>query len=418
MNQAFASSKLADSRLAKPRARIAAVAGLLVLAALGALILVNGFPDDPRYWRTFLLGLLLAVLASVPAVVLLRYLDRRDPEPWSTASIAYLWGAVVATGFGIVLRARLVESLFLAFDEAAGLFRPTESGVRIHVDLFEWLDTAVAAPMIEETLKALALVLLVVVFPGLVNGVRDGLVYGALVGLGFAVVEAAVYIGYWYANAGSFAFIGELVPRFVFFGVNGHLIYTALFGAGLGIAVLSERGWVAKTLTIIGGLLLAISAHAMFNAFGPVSLLITVSIFGLDPGVVDIGELWWLSALAVLMTYAWAYVVLIYLTVRSGYSELDVIKAQLPREAPPVVTIEELELIQTEGLWRLRRVPDLPRRTSIYLVRAQNRLAFRRSLMDRNSQPIDSDEALGRLRELIPTIRERFTGDPRTVTPD
>ena len=92
-------------------------------------------------------------------------------------------------------------------------------------------------------------------------------------------------------------------------------------------------GW-RKTLTVFGGLLLAISAHAMSNAFGPVSLIVLVSLFGIDPGYLNFGELWWLSALEILLTYSWAYVILIYLTVRSGYSELDIIKTELARGAP------------------------------------------------------------------------------------
>lgn len=402
-------SKLADSRLAKRGARIAAVAVLLVLVALGTFFLTSGMPDDPRFWPVLMSGLLLAALASVPAVLLLRYLDRRDPEPWSIATLAYLWGAVVATGFGLVIRSRALEPLFRIFDESAALFTPTQFGLEItdRAALFDWLETALAAPVIEESVKALALILLAILFPGLISGVRDGVIYGALVGLGFAVMETALYIGSWYADAGISSYMGQLVPRFVFFGVNGHLIYSALFGAAFGLAIeYTRRGWVAKTLTIFGGLLLAISAHAMSNAFGPVSLIVLVSLFGIDPGYLNFGELWWLSALEVLLTYSWAYVILIYLTVRSGYSELEIIRAELEDEHPPVVAHEERPLIEAEGLWRLRRLPWLSRRTSVRVVRAQNRLAFRRRLMQRNGRPIDTDAAMTRLREHIVNTKE------------
>jgi protease PrsW len=260
--------------------------------------------------------------------------------------------------------------------------------------------------VIEESIKALALILLAIVFPALISGVRDGVIYGALVGLGFAVMETALYIGSWYADAGISAYLGQLVPRFVFFGVNGHLIYTALFGAAFGLAnEYTRRGWVSKTLTVFGGLLLAISAHAMSNAFGPVSLIVLVSLLGIDPGYLNFGELWWLSALEILLTYSWAYVILTYLTVRSGYSELDIIKAELGEERPPVAR-EERPLIEAEGLWRLRRMSWMSRRTSVRVVRAQNRLAFRRRLMQRNGRPIDTDGAIARLREHIVVTRE------------
>ena len=144
----------------------------------------------------------------------------------------------MATGFGLVLRSRAVEPLFRIFDESAALFTPTQFGLEItdRGVLFDWLETALAAPVIEESIKALALILLAILFPALISGVRDGIIYGALVGLGFAVMETALYIGSWYAEAGISAYMGQLVPRFVFFGVNGHLIYTALFGAAFGLA--------------------------------------------------------------------------------------------------------------------------------------------------------------------------------------
>ena len=295
------------------------------------------------------------------------------------------------------------------FDESAALFTPTQFGLEItdRAALFDWLETALAAPVIEESIKALALILLAILFPALISGVRDGVIYGALVGLGFAVMETALYIGSWYADSGISSYLGQLVPRFVFFGVNGHLIYSALFGAAFGLAIeYTRRGWVAKTLTIFGGLLLAISAHAMSNAFGPVALIVLVSLFGIDPGYLNFGELWWLSALEVLLTYSWAYVILIYLTVRSGYSELEIIRAELEEEHPPVVADEERPLIEAEGLWRLRHMPWLSRRTSVRVVRAQNRLAFRRRLMERNGRPTDTDAAMTRLREHIVMTKE------------
>ncbi|MGH3667320.1 MAG: hypothetical protein ACRDU7_03470, partial [Acidimicrobiia bacterium] len=142
------------------------------------------------------------------------------------------------------------------------------------------------------------------------------------------------------------------------------------------------------------------------NAFGPVSLIVLVSLFGIDPGYLNFGELWWLSALEILLTYSWAYLILIYLTVRSGYSELDIIKNELALERPPAVANEERSLIEEEGLWRMRRLPWLARRTSVRVVRAQNRLAFRRKLLQRNGRPFDSDVALTRLREHIVTTRD------------
>jgi RsiW-degrading membrane proteinase PrsW (M82 family) len=387
-----------------------AAAGVGLLFVLGIFALGRAVPDDDRFWGVFATGWLLAAAASMPAVLMIAYLDRRDPEPAWVGALAYFWGALVATGLGLVIRVAAMGPVSQIFDETAGLFDTTNLGVQI-VDrnvLFDWLETALAAPFAEEALKALALLILLFLAPPLIGSVRDGIVYGALVGLGFAVAETALFIGGRYANAGIAPFLTQLVPRFVFGGINGHAIYSALFGAALGLAVEQERGsWVRKTLLVIGGFLLAVSAHAMSNAFGPSALVIIVSLVGIDPGVVSIAELWFLSAVKVLMTTGWAYLILGYFVVRSGYSELDVIRTELIHEVPVAATKEEYELAKSEGIWKLRRIPGMRRRVSLSLVRAQNRIALFRHRLELSGRPLDDDVVLSDLRAQIASIRAR-----------
>lgn len=391
-----------------PRVAFLVLTGLVALFVGAFLALTGAFPDDSRFWRLFALGWLVAALASVPAVALLIYLDRRDPEPWWAGSLAYFWGAVVATELSLVIRTAVMTPLSRSFDQSARHFETTAVGVRV-VDrsaIFESLENVLTAPFVEEAIKSAALLILVALLPSLIGGVRDGIVYGALVGLGFAVAETASYIGSWYANAGFSPFMGQLVPRFVFGGINGHAVYSALFGASLGLAIEVEKGrWARKTLLIVGGLLLAVSAHAMSNAFGPFALVMLVSVFGIDPGLLSVGELWWLSAAKVLMTTAWAYLILAYLIGRSGKTELEVIKGELMEEAEPTVLVAELPLIEEEGIWRLRRVPWLTRRVSVRVVRAQNRVAFRRHYLSRQGRSSAGDAALEDLRATIVSIR-------------
>ena len=407
------SSAFADSKLNNPLVAIAALVGIVLLFVAGFLALTGTFPDDPRFWRMFALGWILAALASLPAVGLLVYLDRRDPEPWWAGSLAYFWGAVVATGLGLVIRTAAIGPISQVFDDTATTFDTTALGVQV-VDisvLFDLLENAFLAPLIEEGLKALALIVLVLLMPAILNGVRDGIVYGALVGLGFAVAETAMYLGGWYASAAFAPFMGELVPRFVFGGINGHAVYSALFGAALGLSIETKQGaWVRKGSLVIGGYLLAVSAHSMANAFGPVALTVLVSLTGIDPGVLTGGELWWLSAVEVVMTYGWAYLILGYLVVQSGQTELNVIKNELRAESPPIVTIAEVPVIEAEGMWRLRRTPGLTRRVSIRVVRAQNRVAFRRDQLRRDGRLLTNDDALEELRGKVVTVRAHSEG--------
>jgi RsiW-degrading membrane proteinase PrsW (M82 family) len=57
----------------------------------------------------------------------------------------------------------------------------------------QFVNTAVAAPLIEESAKGLFLVGIVVFRRAEVHGLLDGIIYGALVGIGFAFVEDIVY---------------------------------------------------------------------------------------------------------------------------------------------------------------------------------------------------------------------------------
>ena len=93
---------------------------------------------------------------------------------------------------------------------------------------------------------------------------RDGIVYGALVGLGFNWFEAPIYVAQGYAETGVAPWGMQLGWRFALFGLGGHALFTALFGASLGLALQTRRRWL-RMLAPIGGLVLAIAAHAVNN---------------------------------------------------------------------------------------------------------------------------------------------------------
>ena len=105
---------------------------------------------------------LLALGAAAPCVLLVAYLDRREREPWWLATLAYLWGAVVATGLALALNATVTEYVAKLFDETAAIADTTELGIQV-VDpnvLFVWLETGLVAPLVEEAVKGIALVML------------------------------------------------------------------------------------------------------------------------------------------------------------------------------------------------------------------------------------------------------------------
>jgi protease PrsW len=185
-----------------------------------------------------LITTLLAAL-SFPVVILICFwLDRYEPEPARYRLAALGWGAVAAVALSFVAEALLF-----------GL-----PGTN------QFVDTAVAAPLIEEFGKGLFLVAIVIFRRSEMHGLLDGIIYGALVGIGFAFVEDVVY----YLQSLQ---AGQLGATFFLRGIMGpfaHPLFAAATGIGIGIAVSTRRPAV-RVLAPILGFLAAVVMHGIWN---------------------------------------------------------------------------------------------------------------------------------------------------------
>lgn len=212
----------------------------------GALLLV-GFArlafDTP--WQLFLLALLPAALASAVIVAL----DRGAHRPRVLLVGTFLWGAVAAPAGALVLNhaVRVWLGEVTAVGDAARF------------------TSALAAPAIEELAKAAALALLALLWRGELRGPRDGVVFGALIGIGFTMAENLYYFAL-AALGGGAGGLAESVYLRAALGALLHPTFTATAGAALGWA--RVRGGVAGLLAAGGGLLLAIVQHVAWNAVG------------------------------------------------------------------------------------------------------------------------------------------------------
>jgi RsiW-degrading membrane proteinase PrsW (M82 family) len=229
---------------------------LIVFAALGglaffgcllvctALILILEVPDP--------VALALSIIAAVvPAVVysmLVLYLDRNEKEPWYFQLAAFFWGAVVAVVFSYVFNSLTGLAVTAAYGASAG----------------EFVGSVIAAPLFEEFFKGSALVILLILFRSHFDNVLDGIVYGALVGLGFAMTENIIYFGRAYFDAGVIG-LGFLFVLRAVLGGFGHALYTATFGASLGWARSRYGVGKARFLVPAAGLALAMLQHALWN---------------------------------------------------------------------------------------------------------------------------------------------------------
>ena len=226
--------------------RFALVVGVLFVVGLGANVLAyEGAPPDVI--EVLVTALVLAAVAALPALAVLRYLDRRERESWLLLLGLLLFGAVVSTGLALVLNEVAMPSFigYLAAHGAAG------SGLD-DPQVRAYLAAGFVAPVVEEPVKVLAIVLVLIFLRGEFDGVRDGLVYGALVGLGFNIAETALYVVQGYVVTGQAPYVDQLLTRFVFLGLNGHVLFSAIAGAGIGLA----RQYVHGAVRVVGPLVL------------------------------------------------------------------------------------------------------------------------------------------------------------------
>ena len=190
--------------------------------------------------------ILLSLLAAViPASVLtwaIWWSDRYEREPLRLLVAAFAWGAipaiVLALIFELILGAPFSEDLL--------------SG--------QLVQTAMIAPIVEELIKGMALLGLMFFSRAEIDDVLDGMVYGALVGVGFAMTENFLY--FLNANTGGDLILLVLLRSFVF-GLN-HILYASIFGAAVGFAV-QKRDKGVQTIIMTIGILLAIGAHTFHN---------------------------------------------------------------------------------------------------------------------------------------------------------
>jgi len=149
-------------------------------------------------------ALVLFALYAVPFWLFIASMDFLEREPPLLMATAFAWGAMVATTTAMPGNRAML-----------GLLAKTASP-----DFAAAWGPAVVSPIIEELLKVLGIVMIVLVARKQINSVLDGMVYGALIGLGFQVAENVFYA----INAVEMANSGDkLGPVIATFFLRGFL---------------------------------------------------------------------------------------------------------------------------------------------------------------------------------------------------
>jgi RsiW-degrading membrane proteinase PrsW (M82 family) len=384
------------------------VIGGVLLVVLGFATLVHlGLLASMRadVAAVFFRALFLSTLLALVPLTILWFLDRREREsPWLFAA-ALFWGALIAT------------ALALPFNTA--FFRLVDAWVAQQPMIMETLGpeavtliaAPISAPIVEEVAKALGVVALWWLLRAEFDNMRDGFVYGALVGLGFTWFEAALYVAQGYVEHGVAPYGLQLGARYALFGLGGHAMFTGIFGAFLGIGRQTRRRWL-RVLAPLAGLLIAMAAHMLHNALPLLAVLVGVASGEPPPSgreaLPDIGFLDAFVAGTVLeLTLFLPFVAIMAVALwRSGRWERRVIREELADEVGSSVSRLEYEQIVADRIFRTRRVDRTRPRESAALVNAQHELAFRKRRVRQEDRDPDRDRLVAGWREEIRRLRE------------
>jgi RsiW-degrading membrane proteinase PrsW (M82 family) len=252
-----------DGRPAGRRTPLAFIAGIAITAACGIIALgiemAQGFAAGDGA-VPFVVALPLALLPVPLLVAAVLWVDRLEPEPRANLVFAFGWGAGIAA-----LLALLINT--------AGLIYVTQPD--LGQGRGEFVSATFGAPLVEETLKGAVLVGLLWRRRQEFDGPTDGVIYAAMVGLGFAMIEN---VGY-YVTAlitpvqGGVTLLGY---TFVLRGILApmlHPLFTSM--TGLGVAYAAARRH-SSPWPVIAGWLAAVALHGLWNGlswWGPRGLV-------------------------------------------------------------------------------------------------------------------------------------------------
>ncbi|MFI1713379.1 PrsW family intramembrane metalloprotease [Streptomyces sp. NPDC053513] len=238
------------------RSRLVRAITLVTLLALCALVIL-ALVREQTGTQGFLVGLGLAVLPVPLLLSAFRWLDRVEPGPWKNMLFAFAWGAFAAALVAILANSFAVRWIATATADP---------------DSADTLGATLVAPVVEESAKAAAILLLFLFRRRDFGGLVDGVVVAGFTATGFAFTENILYLGNAFGEDQEFGSSGiGSVTAATFFvravmSPFAHPLFTVLTGIGFGFAALAPRGKrLRRVLLPLAGLLLAMGLHSAWN---------------------------------------------------------------------------------------------------------------------------------------------------------
>ena len=152
----------------------------------------------------------------IVAILWIRNTEKFNKESWIPILFTFIWGAAIATSMSLIL----------------------EQALSVHIMDF-FLLSVIFAPIIEELSKPLALRFV----KRQINEVEDGIIYGAVAGLGFAATENLIY-GMRFWSEGFIILIALFYLRTIGSGLL-HASATALTGYGYSTKIIQNKTFLS-----------------------------------------------------------------------------------------------------------------------------------------------------------------------------
>ncbi|NBM17715.1 PrsW family intramembrane metalloprotease [Streptomyces sp. GC420] len=233
--------------------RAGALITLLGLSGLVILALVR----QQTGTEGFLVGLGLAVLPVPLLVAAFRWLDGVAPGPWRNMVFAFAWGACAAALISIIANSFATQWIATATAD------PTSA---------DTIGATVVAPIVEESAKAVAVLLLFLFRRREFTGITDGIVVAGITATGFAFTENILYLGNAFGMdlaAGNSGLASVTAATFfvrIVMSPFAHPLFTVLTGIGFGVAaVAAAHQRLRKALLPLLGLVLSMGMHSVWN---------------------------------------------------------------------------------------------------------------------------------------------------------
>ncbi len=248
----------------------------LSVSGPGWIWMAGALPVGDLLWGS-VLGILAAVFPALFYVGMLYWSDRYEKEPASLLAVAFFWGALPALVIAILVR--------IFYQLPPNLLSP---------QLLQFASVVLLSPLLDEVLKGVVVVFIASRYRREFDDVLDGIIYGAMVGVGFAMTGNILsYLGSFltrgYAGLGS-----SILIEGVLYSLD-HASYTAIFGAGVGYFRLSSHRW-RRVAVPAGAFLLAVVTHGLHNVLIQNAVNLNLAILMLT----------WSGVLVLVAAMAWA----------------------------------------------------------------------------------------------------------------